>query len=838
MKYLLLPVHLIQFWYEEGLVFFLRIWKHAMLYLEEDLAVGLMVKLFFTPLFHDSSFVGRILSFLFRLIRIIMGLFAFTLFSMLILAIALYWFMLPLLSFYDQPYIISQVLLFTGIGIFLVHVFTHPHSKVWQIKKDSDLWDASTVSKNDLSFGYLLKNQRIMDFLANLEIQLDHTPNWEITDKEKVAGRAFELAKLTQSYYIEPNHFFVAAIEQIPEIDKFLLKFELTLDDFEKALIYQEKKRDTFRHVHLWDDDFIVHHLKGTNRGWLGVPTPDLNKVGEDITKKASEEKRADFVRNNGVMSEIVNVLSQSTGTNVVLVGSAGSGKSALVYNLAKQIVTGDAPSSLATKRIIMLDLAKLLSGIKTQGDLAERIKNIFDEVSYAGNIIIVVDEIHQLGLGEAGGEFNLYSLMQPYLEADTGSFQFIGTTEPENYSRIVEKNSTFARLFRKVEMPSATVEDTMMILQSRAINTEKKYRIRITYLALKVAVSLSKKLVHDKVLPDSAISVFKEAQTTVNKGAWMTTDTIKKVLSLRVKIPLADIGTADKGKLLNLETEIHSKMIDQEPAVKAVSDALRRAATGLKDEKRPIGSFLFVGPTGVGKTELAKILSQVYFKTEGAFVRFDMSEYQNPDSVNKLIGATGDGGYLTEEVRHKPYCLLLLDEFEKADARVLTLFLQVLEDGRLTDGAGRTVDFTNTIIIATSNAASIAIAQDLQSGKTIEEIDSKVKDELLQVFKPELVNRFDDIVIFKPLSEQDLQKIVQLKLTSLEKQMREKGYIIEFDKALVSECARRGFDPVLGARPLRRLIQDTLESKLSTMILEGKLVKGQIFKAGVELLS
>lgn len=767
-----------------------------------------------------------------------MGLFAFTIASSLLLIIALYWFMLPLLAFYDQPYIVSQVLLFIGIGIFLIHVFTHPHLKVWQIKKNSDLWDASTVLKKDLTFSFLLKNQRIIDFLASLEIQLDHTPNWEITDKESVAVRALALAKITESYYVEPNHFFVAAMEQIPEIDKFLLKFELTLDDFEKALMYQEKKRDTFRRVHLWDDDFTIHHLKGTNRGWLGVPTPELDKVGEDITKKASEEKRADFIRNNGVMGEIVNVLSQSTGTNVVLVGSAGSGKSALIYNLAKQIVTGDAPQALATKRIVMLDLAKLLSAIKSQGDLAERIKNIFDEVAYAGNIIIVVDEIHQLGLGEAGGEYNLYSLMQPYLESDKAACQFIGTTEPENYSRIIEKNSTFARLFRKVEMPSATPEDTMMILQSRAINTEKKYKIRITYLALKTTVNLSKKLVHDKVLPDSAISVFKEAQTTVNKGGWMTTDTVKKVLSQRVKIPLADIGTADKDKLLNLETEIHTRMIDQEPAVKAVSNALRRSATGLKDDSRPIGSFLFVGPTGVGKTELAKVLSQVYFKMEGAFVRFDMSEYQNPDSVNKLIGATGDGGFLTEEVRNKQYCLLLLDEFEKADPRVLTLFLQVLEDGRLTDGAGRTVDFTNTIIIATSNAASVSIAQDLQSGKTIEEIDEKVKEELLRVFKPELVNRFDDIVIFKPLSQDDLQKIVSLKLISLQKQMKEKGYLVEFDESLITECARRGFDPVLGARPLRRLIQDHLEAKLSTMILEGKLIKGQTLKAGVELLN
>ena len=838
MKYLTLPMHLIEFWYIEGSLFFLRVWKHLMLYLEEDLAVGLMLRLLFTPLFHDSTIVGRVLSFLFRVVRIFMGAFAFVIGSLMVFAFAFFWFSLPLLAYLDQPYLISQACLFLGIGLFLIHVLTHPHKKVWQVKNEDNLWDCSTLLKTNISFQKLLSRPRVVDLLAILEIQLDHKPNWEIKDIDKVSKRAFELAKLTESYYIEANHFFIAALEEMPEIDNFLLKFELTLDDFEKALMYQEKKKDTFRTVHIWDDDFTIHHLKGVNRGWLGVPTPALDKVGEDITKKASEEYRADFIRNNGVMQEIVHVLSQQTNTDVVLVGPAGAGKSALIYNLAKQIVIGDAPPALATKRIVALDLSKLLSGVKTQGDLAEKIKDVFEEVAFAQNIIIVVDEIHELGLGDAGSQFNLYSLMQPYLESDSAAFQFIGITEPENYSKILEKNSTFARLFRKVEVLPASVDDTLMILESRAINSERKFKVRITYLALKTATILSSKLVHDKVMPDAAISVFKEALTTVPKGGWVTKDIIKNVLSQRVKIPLAEVGTVDKDKLLNLETEIHNRLIDQVQAVKVVSDALRRSATGLKDENRPIGSFLFVGPTGVGKTELAKTLAEVYFKTAGAFVRFDMSEYQNSDAVNKLIGAAGDRGLLTEEVRNKQYCLLLLDEFEKADQRLLTLFLQVLEDGRLTDGAGRTVDFTNTIIIATSNAGSLNIAKGLQEGKDIEEIDKQVHDELLTVFRPELVNRFDDIVIFKPLSQQDLEKIVILKLEFLKKQLKEKGYLVEFDDSLVEQCAKKGFDPVLGARPQRRLMQDTIEANLSRMILEGKLVKGQAFKVRDALLN
>ncbi|OGE27372.1 hypothetical protein A2867_00670 [Candidatus Daviesbacteria bacterium RIFCSPHIGHO2_01_FULL_40_11] len=541
------------------------------------------------------------------------------------------------------------------------------------------------------------------------------------------------------------------------------------------------------------------------------------------------------MVRDNGVLKEIINILSQEGGRSVILVGPPGSGKTATLRYLAKQIVTGDAPEALATKRIVLLDLTKLLSGIKTQGDLAERVKAIFEEVGLAQNIIIVIEEIHELGMGEVGTSLNLYSLMQPYLESD--SFQFIGTTEAENYSRILEKNSSFARLFRKVELSPATEDDTLKILEDRAIEAERKSKVKMTFVAIKTAVALSQKLIHDRVLPDSAISVLKEALTQPLNG-WVTKEVIRRVISARVKVPLMEVDNTDKNKLLNLEDEIHQRLIDQEQAVKTVADALRRSATGLREEARPIGSFLFVGPTGVGKTELAKTLSEVYFKTEGAFIRFDMSEYQSSESVSRLIGGSGQEGQLTEAVRQRPYALLLLDEFEKADPKILTLFLQVLEDGRLTDADGRTIDFTNTIIIATSNAGSLIIAEGLKQGRTLEQIEKGINEELLKIFKPELINRFDDVVLFKPLSPEDLQKIVKIKLTSLQKQMKEKGFLVEFDPALVAEFAKRGFDPVLGARPMRRLMQDTLEAKLSKLILQNQLTKGQAFKAGVDLLS
>ncbi len=834
MKYIKLPIHLVEFWYPEGIIFFIRTWKNLILFLEEDLAVGLMWKLLFTPLFQDSSIFGHVLSFFFRTGRIIIGLFAFAIATILTVAVGLYWFLIPLLAIAPVPEVVglpSKVLFLGGLGLFIIHVFTHPHKKVWNT---TNLWLASTLKKENLKFAFLLQDKSVINLLANLELQLNTPPNWEITDIDLVAKKAFELAKTCGSEYVNPDHFFVAAVEQIPGIDNLLLKFDLKLADFEEALRYLETKNNTWRMINIWDEDFAIHHLKGVNRGWLGVPTPNLDAVGLDLTKQAASSGFAPFFRSSGIVAEVINNLADSTGKNIVIVGPAGSGKTALIEDLARQIVTGDAPAVLATKRLMVLDLTRLISGMKTQGELAERIKNIFEEVEYAKNIIIVIEEIEDMGTGEAGSSLNIYSLIQPYIES--GNFQFLATIDQDSYSRVLERNNAFARLFRKVELGPASVEDTLKILEDRAITVERKGKVKITFMALKAAVDLAKKFIRDRNLPDSAISLLKEAISSPT-GGWVTKATVKAIVSQRSKIPLIETGSADNGKLLGLEDEIHKRLIDQEPAVSAIANALRRSVTGLREEDRPIGSFLFVGPTGVGKTELAKILAAVYFQTEDAYVRFDMSEYQNTESVARLIGGAGESGMLTEAVKRRPYALLLLDEFEKANPKILTLFLQVLEDGRLTDGLGKTVDFTNTIIIATSNAGSLLIAQGLNQGQSLESLDKMVNDELLKIFQPELVNRFDDVVLFKTLSQVDLEKIVVLKLQALKNQMQQKGYLIEFTPELIAEAARKGFDPVLGARPLRRLIQDSLEANLSKLILQNKLLKGQAMKVGAELL-
>ncbi|MDO8618862.1 MAG: ATP-dependent Clp protease ATP-binding subunit [Candidatus Daviesbacteria bacterium] len=825
MHYLRLPLDLIKFWFVDSLVTLTRTWKNLILYLEEDLAVGLMWRLLFVPLYHDSSIVGRFLSLIFRSIRIIIGLFAFALSTIAMLIISLYWLTSPVLIFLPQLRLLSLVTVFVGVGLFLIHHFSHPSQKIWQTK---DLWLSSRLKKSKLNITYLLRDEQVKLLLDYLEIKPENFTDFQIADSQKIGEMAYNLAKTLGSEYLDARHFFLSVLEANPNLEKVLLKLNLEKNDLTNTFKYLELRQRKWRKIYLWDADFTVTHLRGVNRGWLGVPTPVLDTISVDLTREASRGGSTDFFGHAGTLSSVVDVLSSQNLKNVVLVGPAGSGKTTLISSLAKQIVTGNAPPALSSSRIVQIDFTKLLAGVETQGDLAQKVKSSFEEAQFAGGIILVMEEIHFVALGQVGTEFNLYALISPYLEFS--HLQFIATTETENYSAILEKNSVFARLFTKVVLPPTTQEETLDILLHYAINLERKNKIRVSFISLKKVAALSSTYIHDRVLPDSAISILDESVTHA-KDKWITAKSIEEIFGARVNIPVTELGNVQKDKLLNLENVIHERLIDQEEAVKKVADTLRRGAANLRESARPIGSFLFVGPTGVGKTELAKILSEVFFEKD-SFIRFDMSEYQNENSVDRLIQE------LSESVKNKPYSLILLDEFEKADPKILTLFLQVLEDGRLTENDGKTVDFTNTIIIATSNAGSLTIAKGLENKQNIESLDKQVRGELLQIFKPELINRFDEVVLFKPLSQGQLQQIVTIKLQELKNTLKKQGYVVEFSPEIVSSLAQKGYDPVLGARPLRRLIQDSLEANLSKMILEGKLLKGERFTAGNELLT
>ncbi|MDO8429589.1 MAG: ATP-dependent Clp protease ATP-binding subunit [Candidatus Daviesbacteria bacterium] len=852
MKLLSLPKQLILFWYPEALLVFLRSFRNSILTLEEDLAAGLMLRLLFVPLFHDSSFVGRILSLGFRSFRIILGVLAAMVVTVIFLALFLIWVLTPPVTvlsiftpelFLTVPQTLKWLiygLFFSGVVLFTNHILSHPRLKLWKnlkLKKGvefSSVWESSWVPAKNLNQLFLTPG--VKSLLSYLEIEPVKLQQSSLTIVEKeVVQHALEIGRKLQLDYLQAEHFFAAILLSQPNKDSLLSSFKIREESIYNLLDFLKRKTDHWKVFWIWDEEYKVHHLKGVNRGWIGIPTPNLDSVSDDLTKKALRANIPDFVGRVGVLSETISTLAQDAGKNVLLVGDPGSGRTALVEYLAKLIISGDAPESFVTKRIVNLDLARLLSGVTSQGQLAERLAVVFEEVENSGNIVVFVDEIQNLGLGEAGSQFNLFSLIRPYIEST--NTQFIASTDYQNYTEIIEAHSNFTRLFNKIELPQASIAETLDILKNRAVEYERFKNIKTTILALEKICELSSKYLKDRVLPDSALNLYQQTLNLATDG-WLTGSMVESFVSKKTSLPVGDAPAEQKKELLNMEAIIHERFINQEEAVSVIAKTLRRGATGLRDEKRPIGSFLFVGPTGVGKTELAKILSEVYFKNKGKFLRFDMSEYQVSQGVERLIGRQSEEGDLTGSVRHNPYALILLDEFEKADPKIITLFLQVLDDGRLTDGKGKTVDFTNTIIVATSNTGSLNIARGIESGVPWEKITKDVKNELLAVFKPELLNRFDEIVIFKPLSQSDLQKIVRIKLEHLKTHLKDQGYLIKFDEALVMELGKRGFDPVLGARPLRRLIQDTIEARLSVMILEGKLNRGQNFLASVELLT
>jgi ATP-dependent Clp protease ATP-binding subunit ClpC len=850
---MLLAAHLYQFWYPHAFAFFMRLWRNSLLMLEEDLAVGLMWRLLFIPLFHDASITGRIVSFFFRSTRIIVGLFAYFFATLLIFTAALVWFLAPLLvvlpltvvlGIANVPYpliyfaieAISVLILGVGVIIYAVHLINKPIKKIAQLKDVTDIWNGTHLTNQQINFDYLIKTPEVQEYLLMLEIEPQVLTRIDISPTDPLINKALELGKLMRASYITPDLFFVAGWLLSSSKNQDLMKLSLKEQDILDALLFIELKRNHYRKVNIWDEDFAIKHLKGVNRGWMSAVTPMLDLVSNDLTKKAAKEDVEDFIGRGAVVHEVISILSQSEDRNVLLVGSPGVGKSTMVQHLAKMIIAGDAPEALATKRLVELDLNRLTSGITVQGELAQRLEQVFMEVEYCADIILFIDEIHNLGIGDVGNNFNLYGLISPFLES--GKFQFIGSTEENNYATIIQKNGSFARLFHKIIVPPAPILDTLETIEMRAIELWYKKGIASTYLGLKELVHYADKLVHDRVLPDSAISIFKECEPKAATTKLINKELVKKTIEARVSVPIVELDDSHKQLLLNLEGEIHKRMIDQEEAVKSVADTLRRASASLRDQNRPIGSFLFVGPTGVGKTELAKSLAELYFKDKSAFVRFDMSEYQTPEAVDRLIGTENHPGELTETIKNRPYCLLLLDEFEKANPSLLNLFLQVLDDGRLTDYGGSHVDFTNTIIIATSNAASLQIAHGIGEGLPSLKLETMVKDELLKILKPELVNRFDRIVIFKPLSEENLAKIVYFKLKDVTKMLEEQGYNVTFDDAVIADIAKKGYDPVLGARPMKRVIQDTLESKLSKMILNNELKKGEVTHISMDFLN
>lgn len=631
--------------------------------------------------------------------------------------------------------------------------------------------------------------------------------------------------------------------------------------------------------------------------------TPTLDRYGQDLTAAAFESDIDPVIGREQEINRVIQILTRRTKNNPCLIGEPGVGKTAVAEGLALKISEGDVPDMLREKRVVSLDLTGMVAGTKYRGDFEERIKTVLGEVVKAKNVILFIDELHTLiGAGSAEGAVDAANILKPSLARR--ELQVIGATTIEEYRRHIEKDSALERRFQPIKVDEPTPQEAIEILKGVKDKYEAHHKVSITDAAINAAVNMSVRYISDRFLPDKAIDLIDEACSKVRLKAFtpppeiketeneikaltkekydcVTNQDFEKAAALRDKekkllmklnekralwrdgaaetsseigekeiaqivsewtgIPVSELSEEETKRLLRLEGELHKHIIGQDRAVNAVAKAIRRGRSGLKDPKRPLGSFLFLGPTGVGKTEVCKALGRAVFGDENALIRFDMSEYMEKQSTSKLIGSPPgyvgfeQGGQLTEKVRRKPYSVILFDEIEKAHYDVFNMLLQILDDGILTDSQGRRVDFRNTVIIMTSNIGAKIIAgnsgvvgfsSDIsQSGDS--RTENAVKAQLKQTFRPEFLNRIDEIIIFRKLSLADVTKIAEKMLFELSQRLSSLGIELEFDSETAEKVAEKGFDEIFGARPIRREIQSKIEDRLSEMLLDGKIKKG-----------
>jgi len=643
--------------------------------------------------------------------------------------------------------------------------------------------------------------------------------------------RAFESALKAGESSVTPADLLVAqAMDETDGLKKAFTLFGISPEDLEKALIFGRfAKERKATHTSFFARKMPTTEIRNMNRAWTSRPTPTLDMFSQDMTNMAVAGRSGVLIGHAREYDRLHDILSRPAKPNALLIGEPGVGKETIVGHLAYMIVKDQVSPQLFDKRLVALDVSALISGAD-QAEIQKRVNAIANEIVAAGNIILYIPEAHNLSRTSGEGGLSAANALIPILNADR--FPVIGSTYPREYKRFIDQDSAFAGAFEPIQVEEISEDEAEEYLSYDAVVLEKEWKTEISFAAVKKAVMIAKKYFHNKPLPSSAEDLLKESLAEARRvgNASLTEDDVIRAAEKRVNVPIHRAGPAEAESLLNLEEKIHERMVDQEEAVSAVARSLREYRSGLSRQGGPIASFLFVGPTGVGKTELAKALAKIQFGSEDMMVRFDMSEFQGEDSILRLLGGS-DGkifGALTEAVSEKPYSLVLLDEFEKANGDVLNLFLQVLDDGRLTDGSGRTVDFQNTIIIATSNAHSTFIKESLERGEDPRTIGETLKKRLTEYFKPELLNRFSDIIAFKTLSVTDMEKIAELQLKSLAKSLDEsQGITMEFDSDAVSLVSREGYDPTFGARPLRGAISKLVKDPLSSKILKGEVERG-----------
>ncbi len=704
--------------------------------------------------------------------------------------------------------------------------------------------------------------------------------------------------------YIGTEHLLLSLIEENDSYAvRFLNELGAKQDDIiEKIQEFLGASGESESEItSLYNDNIISNGKKQSNSK---VQTKTLDQFGRDLTEIASKGGIDPVIGRQKEIERVIQILSRRTKNNPCLIGEPGVGKTAVAEGLALKISTGDVPELLKGKRLVSLDLTSMVAGTKYRGDFEDRIKNAIDEVKKAGNVILFIDELHTIiGAGSAEGSTDAANILKPSLAR--GDFQVIGATTISEYRKNIEKDAALERRFQPVTVGEPSEDETIEILKGLRDRYEAHHKVAITDDAIRAAVVLSSRYISDRFLPDKAIDLIDEAASRVRLKAYTVPDDLQEmekevkkleqekssaineqdferaakirddekkarealelkkrtwqdkhektngsvepediahIVSTWTGIPVSQLTEEESERLLRLEEVLHNRIVGQEEAVTAVSKAIRRGRVGLKDPKRPVGSFIFLGPTGVGKTELCKALAEAMFGDENAIIRFDMSEYMEKHTVSKFVGSPpgyvgyDEGGQLTEKVRRKPYSVVLFDEIEKAHPDVFNMLLQILEDGQLTDSQGRKIDFKNTVIIMTSNVGARLITERQTNlgftvntqGEDFNKLKEIVMGELKNTFKPEFLNRVDDIIVFNKLSDKDIKEIAKRMLKNLSSRVNSLGININFTDNAIEAISKEGFDDTYGARPLRRAIQSKIEDKLSEKMLERSLPKGK----------
>lgn len=596
------------------------------------------------------------------------------------------------------------------------------------------------------------------------------------------------------------------------------------LNDWLSKLIKNNRERREF-----WSRKNLAR--KGSlGKEWAAGYTPTLDKFSVDLSDKVRRGGFAELIGHQEEVKAIERVLSRKEKNNVLVVGESGSGRRSLFYELARKSFFGESSPEINHKRIVQLDLPRLLAQTFSNEEVEFTLDGIFKEILSAGNVILVIDNFHDFaGRKAKPGTVDISSILVPYLSYPY--FQIVAVSTFGGFHRYIEQNSSILSLFEKVEAAEISEEETLLLLEKIVPLLEKKYRKFISYLALKNIVSHCSRYLAALPFPEKAIDLLYESMAYLSqtKDKVLLPKHISLIITEKTQIPVGEMEEKEKEILLNLEDLIHQRIVGQEEAVKEISTSLRRARAEVTIRKGPMGTFLFLGPTGVGKTETCKALAEIYFGSEDKMIRLDMSEFQSVDDIPRLIGSPGEEGLLVTEIRKRPFSLLLLDEIEKAHPNILNLFLQVLDEGHLTDGLGRKVDFKNSIIIATSNAGYQVILEALRSNDEWSGVKQSLLDDLFEkgTFRPEFINRFDAMVVFKPLSRENLLMIAGLMLKGLAKNLQKKEIELVISQAIKEKIAELGYDPTFGARRMRRVIQDKIENTLASAILSGQVKRG-----------